>query len=103
SRPTNLFSSALNVMVVNPNWNVPETIKKKDVIPKAKASTDYLRKKDLKIIRSWRDRSEISPDQIEWASVTPETFPYEFMQGPGPTNSLGNVKFLMPNDYAIYL
>lgn len=103
ARPTNLFSSALSVMVVNPRWNVPETIKKEDVIPGMKRSPDYLQRKNLTIINSWRDRTEIPADQIEWSTVDPETFPYEFMQGPGPTNALGNVKFLMPNDYSIYL
>ncbi|PSW18238.1 amidase [Photobacterium sanctipauli] len=103
TRPTNLFSSSVSTMVVNPRWNVPETIKKKDVIPGMKASPDYLANKNLKVIRSWRDRSEISPDMIEWSNVNPETFPYEFMQGPGPNNALGDVKFLMPNDYSVYL
>ena len=103
TRPTNLFSSTMNIMVVNPRWNVPETIKKKDVIPGMKASPDYLQRKNLTMIRSWRDRTEISPDMVEWSNVNPHTFPYEFMQRPGRSNALGNVKFLMPNDYSVYL
>ncbi len=42
SRPTYLFSSSLNTMVVNPYWNVPTTIKQEDVIPKVKESLNYL-------------------------------------------------------------
>ncbi|MCW8331277.1 L,D-transpeptidase family protein [Photobacterium sp. SDRW27] len=103
SRPTNLFSSSLNTMVVNPSWNVPTTIKQEDVIPNVKNSLDYLAEKNLKIVKSWRDRSIILPEQIEWSNVNPKTFPYEFQQGPGPSNALGKVKFLMPNDYSIYL
>jgi len=103
SRPTNLFTSSLNTMVVNPSWNVPTTIKQEDVIPKVKHSLDYLIEKNLKIVKSWRDRSVILPEQIEWSNVNPETFPYEFQQGPGPSNALGKVKFLMPNDYSIFL
>jgi L,D-transpeptidase YcbB len=103
SRPTNLFSSAINTMVVNPTWNVPETIKQKDVIPKVKHSRDYLAEHNMRILNSWRDRTEIPADQIDWSSVNPKSFPYEFQQGPGPSNSLGRVKFLMPNDYSIYL
>ncbi|MGR5143587.1 L,D-transpeptidase family protein [Photobacterium sp. DNB23_23_1] len=103
ARPTNLFSSSMNIMVVNPRWNVPETIKKKDVIPGMKASPDYLQRKNLTMIRSWRDRTAISPELVEWSNVNPHTFPYEFMQKPGRGNALGNVKFLMPNDYSIYL
>ncbi|NHW87809.1 L,D-transpeptidase family protein, partial [Escherichia coli] len=38
-----------------------------------------------------------------WSAVNPKSFPHEFQQGPGPHNSLGMVKFLMPNDYAIFL
>ncbi|EAS44905.1 amidase [Photobacterium profundum] len=103
SRPTNLFSSAINTMVVNPTWNVPETIKRKDVIPKVKHSRDYLTAHNMRILNSWRDRTEIPADQIDWSNVNPKTFPHEFQQGPGPSNSLGRVKFLMPNDYSIYL
>ncbi|MEH6533142.1 MAG: L,D-transpeptidase family protein [Photobacterium frigidiphilum] len=103
NRPTNLFSSAINTMVVNPTWNVPETIKRKDVIPKVKHSRDYLTAHNMRILNSWRDRTEIPADQIDWSSVNPKTFPHEFQQGPGPSNSLGRVKFLMPNDYSIYL
>ncbi|UTV26514.1 L,D-transpeptidase family protein [Photobacterium atrarenae] len=103
SRPTYLFSSSLNTMVVNPYWNVPTTIKQEDVIPKVKVSPSYLAERNMRIVRSWRDRSEISPSQIEWSAVEPETFPYEFQQGPGPRNALGRVKFLMPNDYSVFL
>ncbi|HIF9500432.1 amidase [Photobacterium damselae subsp. damselae] len=103
SRPTNLFSSSINTMVVNPYWNVPITIKQKDVIPKAKRNPGYLAAHNIKVINSWRDRTEIPVSSINWSTVNPKSFPHEFQQGPGPHNSLGMVKFLMPNDYAIFL
>ncbi len=103
SRPTNLFSSAITTMVVNPYWNVPITIKQHDVIPKVKHNIDYLKQHNMQILNSWRDRTVIPPSSIDWATVNPKTFPHEFQQGPGPRNSLGRVKFLMPNDYAIFL
>ncbi|SMY32933.1 L,D-transpeptidase family protein [Photobacterium andalusiense] len=103
TRPTNLFSSAITTMVVNPYWNVPVTIKQHDVIPKVKLSRDYLKAHNMQILNSWRDRTVVPPSSIDWATVNPKTFPHEFQQGPGPHNSLGRVKFLMPNDYAIFL
>ncbi|PSV94675.1 amidase [Photobacterium angustum] len=103
SRPTNLFSSAITTMVVNPYWNVPITIKQHDVIPKVKHNINYLKQHNMQILNSWRDRTVIPPSSIDWATVNPKTFPHEFQQGPGPRNSLGRVKFLMPNDYAIFL
>ncbi|OBU21069.1 L,D-transpeptidase family protein [Photobacterium aquimaris] len=103
TRPTNLFSSAITTMVVNPYWNVPVTIKQHDVIPKVKLSRDYLKAHNMQILNSWRDRTVVPPSSIDWETVNPKTFPHEFQQGPGPHNSLGRVKFLMPNDYAIFL
>ncbi|SMY32082.1 murein L,D-transpeptidase [Photobacterium malacitanum] len=103
TRPTNLFSSSITTMVVNPYWNVPVTIKQHDVIPKVKLSRDYLKAHNMQILNSWRDRTVVPPSSIDWATVNPKTFPHEFQQGPGPRNSLGRVKFLMPNDYAIFL
>ncbi|WP_419205603.1 L,D-transpeptidase family protein [Photobacterium leiognathi] len=103
SRPTNLFSSAITTMVVNPYWNVPITIKQHDVIPKVKRNIGYLKQHNMQILNSWRDRTVINPTSINWSTVNPKTFPHEFQQGPGPRNSLGRVKFLMPNDYAIFL
>lgn len=103
ARPTNLFSSSINTMVVNPYWNVPITIKQQDVIPKIKRNIGYLKQKNMQVLNSWRDRTVIPASSIDWASVNPKTFPHEFQQGPGPQNSLGRVKFLMPNDYAIFL
>ena len=89
NRPTNLFSSSINTMVVNPTWNVPVTIKQKDIVPNVKRSRDYLAKHNMEILKSWRDHTKIPADQIDWQSVNPKTFPYEFQQGPGPNNALG--------------
>ena len=103
SRPTNLFSSKINTMVVNPSWNVPETIKRKDILPKLQHDPAYLKEHNFHVLKSWRDRTLIPAESIDWATVDPATFPYEFQQGPGPHNSLGTVKFLMPNGYSIFL
>ncbi|QUJ68902.1 L,D-transpeptidase family protein [Photobacterium sp. GJ3] len=102
-RPTYLFSSAINHMVVNPTWNVPETIKEEDVIPSLKRSPDYLAQHNMRMVSRWSDAGSIDPSQIDWSTVSASNFPYEFQQRPGPSNALGQVKFMMPNDYSIYL
>ena len=43
------------------------------------------------------------PDSIDWASATPGNFPYTLRQPPGPDNALGRVKFIFPNEHAIFL
>ncbi len=102
ARPTNLFSSRINTMVVNPTWNVPQTIKVQDIIPKLQKNPAYLKEHNLTVLKSWRNRVPVE-QEIDWKTVDPKTFPYEFQQGPGKFNSLGNVKFLMPNGYSIFL
>ena len=46
---------------------------------------------------------ELDPSDIDWQAYTPETFPYRLIQDPGKSNSLGRIKFMLPNPYAVYL
>jgi L,D-transpeptidase YcbB len=38
---------------------------------------------------------------VDWSSRA--AFSYRFVQKAGPTNALGRVKFMFPNDYSVYL
>ncbi|CAM3621612.1 hypothetical protein PAMA111031_11270 [Paraphotobacterium marinum] len=102
-RPTGLFSSEMRNIVINPTWNVPEGIKKKDIIPNVKRNIHYLRKNKINIIRSWQNPRKISPYSINWRNVNARNFPFQFQQTPGRHNSLGKVKFDFPNNFAIFL
>ena len=77
----------------------PSTILKEDVIPEARKSTDYLRKKNIRILDSNGDM--INLDSVNWMSPIIQS--YTFRQDPGPANALGVVKFMFPNPYSIYL
>ena len=76
---TVIFSGALKNIVFSPYWNVPPGILKKEVLPGIKKDPSYLAR-----------------HHMEWNGNT-------VRQKPGPWNSLGSVKFLFPNSYAIYL
>ncbi|MEO9373746.1 L,D-transpeptidase family protein, partial [Pseudomonas aeruginosa] len=41
-RKTPMMSSALNNVVVNPPWNVPPTLARKDILPKVRNDPGYL-------------------------------------------------------------
>ena len=45
----------------------------------------------------------VAPESIDWTTATPQTFPYSLRQPPGPDNALGRVKFIFPNEHAIFL
>ncbi len=103
-RKTPLMRSALNDVVLNPPWNVPTSLVRGDIVPKAKSDPDYLMKHGFTLLSGWNaDAQVISPESINWAAVNPATFPYRVRQAPGPQNALGRYKFNMPSSDAIYL
>ncbi|MBD2810658.1 L,D-transpeptidase [Xenorhabdus sp. Vera] len=104
SRKTPIMSSQLNNVVINPPWNVPTSMTRKDIAPRAMRDSSYFRTRGYTVFSSWgNDAKVIEPSSIDWGTVTPSNFPYRIRQAPGPTNSLGRFKFNMPNSEAIYL
>jgi murein L,D-transpeptidase YcbB/YkuD len=45
----------------------------------------------------------VNPATIDWSMFRSGNIPYTLRQDPGPKNALGRVKFMFPNDYAVYL
>ncbi|CAM3680321.1 L,D-transpeptidase [Xenorhabdus thuongxuanensis] len=104
SRKTPIMSSELNNVVINPPWNVPTSMTRKDIAPRAMRDPGYFRTRGYTVFSSWsNDAKVIDPSSINWSVITPSNFPYRIKQAPGPTNSLGRFKFNMPNSEAIYL
>ena len=81
--PTPLFSNTMKYLIVNPYWNVPQSIIKKEMLPKAGGDLSYLNGRGYSA--DWRGG--------QWV----------VKQLPGPKNALGRIKFLFPNDYSVYL
>lgn len=100
-RKTPVFTAPLRYMELNPTWTVPPTILRDDILPKVKADPSYLADNGLLVVDS--ERRPVKTEAIDWKSVRAETFPYLIMQEPGPRNALGLVKFMFPNDHAVYL
>ncbi|WP_284650870.1 L,D-transpeptidase family protein [Flavobacterium terrisoli] len=76
---TVIFSGMMSYIVFSPYWNVPKSIRDKEILPAIKKDPNYLSKHNM-----------------EWKGSN-------IRQKPGPTNSLGLVKFLFPNSNNIYL
>ncbi|EPK7282796.1 TPA: L,D-transpeptidase [Citrobacter farmeri] len=102
-RKTPMMSSALNNVVVNPPWNVPPTLARKDILPKLWSDPGYLERHGYTVMRGWNSREAIDPWQVDWSTITPSNLPFRFQQAPGARNSLGRYKFNMPSSDAIYL
>ncbi|MCB2264144.1 MAG: L,D-transpeptidase family protein [Candidatus Thiosymbion ectosymbiont of Robbea hypermnestra] len=99
-RPTPMFRDQVEYLEINPGWIVPPTILKKDILPAARKNPNSLKRRGLQVIT--RDGKPVSPQSVNW-NRSPANFPYLIRQPPGPRNALGQIKFMFPNRYAVYL
>lgn len=92
-----LYALMTNV-VLNPPWGVPPTILKKDVLPGLeKDGKAYLTKKGLK---AYDKNGKV----VNASTINSKNYRrYSYKQAPGDDNSLGYVKFNLPNPWDIYL
>jgi len=103
-RSTPSFNNLMSYIELNPYWNVPTSIAVKDLIPAQKRNSGYLKKKHIRVYRGWKkDAKELDPATVDWSKVSEKNFPYRLRQDPGPHNSLGTMKFMFPNKYAVYM
>lgn len=104
-KPTNqtpVFSDEMDHVVVNPAWNVPRSIATKEILPQVQANPSHAYR--YEVLRVSGGKSvRVDPGTIDWRRYTPATLPYLFRQPPGERNALGRVKFMFPNDHAVYL
>jgi murein L,D-transpeptidase YcbB/YkuD len=103
-RQTPSFSSQVTHLVMNPLWTVPRSIAVRDILPKLQQDSEYLTSREFRVYaRSDGEWNEIDPDEIDWADYDEDRFPFVLRQDAGKGNSLGRIKFHMPNSYQIYL
>lgn len=100
---TPIFSDKLEYVVMAPYWNVPNSIVEKEIKPHMLSNSNWLATQNMEIVTKEKDPKPVSPYSIDWSGVTEQNFPYMVRQKPGPKNSLGSIKFLFPNEYAVYL
>lgn len=79
---TPAFSDKMTYIELNPYWNIPNSIAKAEIWPKAASDPGYLASHNM----------EAAPGSDNG-----------LRQRPGPDNPLGQIKFMFPNDFDIYL
>lgn len=101
---TPVFSDELERFVVNPEWRIPTSITTKEIAGKVADDPDYLADRNMEIRKdSYLDTETIDPNTINWDEITPYDFDYFIVQKAGPKNPLGQVKYLFPNENAVYI
>lgn len=100
-RRTPVMYSKLSNVVVNPPWNVPTSIKNKDIVPRMRKDPSYAERNGYEIIDG--QGNKISAHDIPWEAYEGANFPYRLRQKAGDDSALGRYKFNMPSSDAIYL
>ncbi len=98
---TPVFRSDMKYVVFNPTWTVPYSIATKEMLPAIRRDPNYLATRNFDVKN--RNGDIVDPASIDWNSVSRRSFPYTFVQRPGTTNALGEIKFMFPNQYSVYL
>lgn len=98
---TPVFKSKLQYIEFNPTWTLPRSITVKETIPKIKKDRNYLTDRNMVLLDG---SGKIVPmSSVNFDAISANNFPYTVRQQPGPGNALGQVKFIFPNKYAVYL
>ncbi|MCJ8327416.1 MAG: L,D-transpeptidase family protein [Campylobacterales bacterium] len=107
SSQTPILSSKLSHFIINPTWNIPDSIAASSVIPKSLKDKNYLKKKNIVIRKNYNLSSrEYKFEDINWRKYLKKNvryIPYKFIQLPSSSNGMGRVKFLFKNSYAVYM
>lgn len=98
---TPVFTERLKYLEFNPTWTVPRSIIRRSLFPKFSANPQYVVDNNYDLID--RDGRDVDPLAIDWSAYSDRNFPYGVVQQPGENNALGRVKFIFPNQHAIYL
>lgn len=97
---TPLLYSKIYYMELNPYWNVPQNIIRKEIIPSYRRDTTYFTRNRMKVYD--RNGNRVNPHNIKWSKYTAGV-PFTVKQDNKEGNSLGRIIFRFPNPYAVYL
>ncbi|WP_373092175.1 murein L,D-transpeptidase [Zhongshania sp.] len=101
-RKTPVFSNKIRYLVLNPTWTVPYKLAVQDKLADIQKDPGYLNRLGIRVFRG-DSAVAIDPYTIHWDEITTRNFPFRLVQGPGPQNALGQVKFMFPNPHDVYL
>jgi murein L,D-transpeptidase YcbB/YkuD len=102
---TPMMAALIRYANVNPYWNIPGTLQVKLIAPRVlEQGLKYLTdRKDEVFAEGTANSPAIDPATVDWQAVKDGTLTLRMRQGPGGGNSMGNIKFMMPNKFGIYL
>jgi murein L,D-transpeptidase YcbB/YkuD len=103
-RPTPVFSDRITYLVFNPTWTVPWKIAVNDKLPALRRDPSRFVAAGYEFFNGrGRERERVDPLTVDWSKVTKRNFNYRLVQRAGRQNALGQIKFMFPNKFGVYL
>ncbi len=97
---TPLLHSRIERIDMNPYWNIPFSIIKKEIAPRHAGDAAYFARNRYRILDK-ESGKELSPEKVSASMLL--SGDYRIRQDNGEGNSLGRLIFRFPNNFSIYL
>lgn len=102
AKRTPVFAAEMRFVVLQPYWDVPRSILVKELLSDIRKKAGWLEAHDYEIVRGPGDDARPLPPTPENIDLLARGT-LRLRQKPGRQNALGHVKFMLPNDYNVYL
>jgi murein L,D-transpeptidase YcbB/YkuD len=102
---TPMMAAYIKYADVNPYWNVPPDLVRNLIGPRIVAQgVSYLTDREYQVMTDYsEDAKIIDPNDVDWRAVVAGTEDVRLRRLPSPANSMGMMKFMLPNYFGIYL
>ena len=102
---TPMMAAYIKYADVNPYWNVPPDLLRNLIAPRVVAQgVSYLTDREYQVMTDYSEDAQlIDPHDVDWQAVVNGTQDVRLRRLPSPANSMGMMKFMLPNYFGIYL
>ena len=102
---TPMMAAYIKYASVNPYWNVPPELVRNLIGPRIVAQgIKYLTDREYQVMTDYSDDAKlIDPSAVDWQAVVDGREDVRLRRLPSPANSMGMMKFMLPNYFGIYL
>jgi murein L,D-transpeptidase YcbB/YkuD len=99
---TPVFTREMSYVVLRPYWNVPPSILRGEIVPAIERDRGYIARRNYEV--TTHDGKVVTSGEISDEVLAQlRAGKLAVRQKPGPTNALGLVKLIFPNEHNVYL
>jgi murein L,D-transpeptidase YcbB/YkuD len=102
---TPMMAAYIKFASVNPYWNVPPELVRNLIAPRVVAQgPSYLTEREYEVSSDYGENAKrLDPSTVDWQAVVDGRQEVRLRRLPSPANSMGMMKFMLPNYFGIYL